>query len=149
MQTYRLTDGDMPHRTWTFTLLGHPPRGNQTMRGSFGNDPRKLERIRRQRMAMQGQQKKWKERTIWSVRALQVPPLSKIRVTVVFYRRALGVADQSGDQEAMKPIHDGIVAAGVIPKDTRQYLEWLPPEEARFAKDEGARIEVTIEEIEP
>lgn len=71
--------------------------------------------------------------------------LARIRVSATFYRRRLGVADEDNDRARLKPILDGIVAAGVIPTDTRAFVQWGEVREARGAPG----LELVIEEVVP
>lgn len=68
--------------------------------------------------------KAWRERVAWTARAEGLPRLQRARLSAVFTRRALGVADEDGDRCRLKPITDGLVVAGVLPKDTRGHVEW-------------------------
>jgi hypothetical protein len=54
----------------------------------------------------------------------RIPPLPRVRLTATIYRRNLNVADEPGDWERLKPIIDGLVDAGVVPNDTRRYVEY-------------------------
>lgn len=49
--------------------------------------------------------------------------LKKIRVSAVFVRRALGVADPDNDRARLKPLIDGLVLAGVVPNDNYRYVD--------------------------
>lgn len=53
-----------------------------------------------------------------------IPACARIRVSAVVTRRALGVADEPGDWERCKACVDGLTDAGVVPKDTRAYVEY-------------------------
>src|SRR4051812_5288157 len=89
-----IADGLATARSWTITLLGRPPRPNKTMRGSFSRDPVQQEKLRKMRLAMQGQMREWKQRTGWAVKAVGIPPLQRARVSAVFFRKVLNRADE-------------------------------------------------------
>jgi len=109
---------------WELVFDGeHPTRPNQSMRGSYGG-PEKQAKLRRLRLALQGAAEQWRKRTAMHVLAAGIPACQRVRVSAVFVRRALNVADEDGDRGALKPIIDGLVQAHVIPDDTRRYLEW-------------------------
>lgn len=55
---------------------------------------------------------------------LGIPPMDAIKVSSVFYRRNLGVADYDNDLSRLKPCIDGLVDAGVIPRDTRKHVAY-------------------------
>ncbi len=84
----------------------------------------------------------WKEQAGVLVRAAEIPALGRIRISAIFYRRRLGVADEDNDVARLKPALDGIVAMGVIPTDTRAFVEWGEVREARGAPG----VELVIEE---
>jgi len=86
----------------------------------------------------------WRELAGLEVRAFGIPRLARIRLSATFYRRNLGVADEDGDRCRLKMLVDGIVAAGVIPTDTRAFVEWGEVSEARGAPG----VELLIEEVE-
>ena len=60
-----------------------------------------------------------------------IPPQSRVRLSAIFRRRALGRADADNDLARLKPVADGVVAAGVVPDDNRAYVEWGPVTEER------------------
>ena len=68
----------------------------------------------------------------------------RIRVSAVVYRARLGVADESGDAERLKPLVDGLVDARVVPNDTRKHVEYGPVTEAR-AVEYGRGVELIVE----
>lgn len=65
-------------------------------------------------------------RRVGYLRALEahIPPQERVRISARFTRRALGVADEDNDRSRLKNILDGVVQAGVIPKDTRGHITW-------------------------
>lgn len=65
----------------------------------------------------------WRELAHLTAQSSQIPRLDRVRLSGVVYRRNLGVADGSGDSERLKPLMDGLVDAGVLPNDTRRYVE--------------------------
>ena len=73
-----------------------------------------------------------------------IPPLARVRLSAVIIRKHLGVADPDNDAARVKPIIDGIVAAGVIPTDTYRYVEWGGVAERRGAPG----VELVIAEVE-
>lgn len=129
-------------RSWTLVFPGRPPRPNQTERMPHGVSP---EIARKIVQARQAERRKWKELGYLAAFRNDIPRLQRIRISATFYRRALNVADEDGDQSSLKHIVDGLVAAGVIPKDTRRYLVWGDVEEMR---GRPYRVELRIEELE-
>jgi hypothetical protein len=75
--------------------------------------------------------KLWRERAAWHARQAGLPRLERARLSAVFTRRALGVADEDGDHARCKMLVDGLVRAGVLPQDTRSHVEWGPILEQR------------------
>jgi hypothetical protein len=73
----------------------------------------------------------WKEQAGIQLRLHHVPALDRIKVSAVIYRRNLGVADEDNDRSRIKPILDGLVAAGVLANDTREHVSWGSVTEAR------------------
>lgn len=66
----------------------------------------------------------WRQAAAERIRIQQIPKLGRVKLSAVFYRRALGVADEDNDRARLKPIVDGLVRAGVLPKDTRVFVVW-------------------------
>lgn len=99
---------------WVLSFLGHPPSPNTRM-------------TLRERMHWR---KHWRETVRLSAERAAIPPLKRVRLSAVFYRRALGVADEDNDRARLKCI-DGLIRAGVLPKDTRKYVEWGEVSEER------------------
>lgn len=56
--------------------------------------------------------------------AQDIPPQERVRLSATFHRRNLGVADEDNDRARLKNVVDGIVEAGVVPKDTRNHITW-------------------------
>lgn len=76
--------------------------------------------------------------------------LDRVRISARVYRRALGVADASGDSERIKPLVDGLVDAGVVSNDTRRYVEYGPVVERRTSTHHrGDGILLTVEALDP
>ncbi len=114
-------------RSWRLVFAGMPPGPNARLHF------RHRARITRA----------WREQAGVLVRLAGIPPLGRIRLAAIFYRRRLGVADWDNDVARLKPALDGIVAAGVIPTDTRAFVEWGTVEEQRGAPG----VELIIEEV--
>lgn len=85
----------------------------------------------------------WRERAYLEARLYGIPRLGRICLSATFYRKRLGVADEDGDRCRLKPLLDGLVQAGVIPTDTRAYVEWGSVTEQRGAPG----VELVIEEV--
>lgn len=85
-------------------------------------------------------------RTLAATMARNIPPLGHIRVEAVVYRRALGVADGSGDSERLKPLVDGLVDAGVVPNDRRREVEYGSCTEQRLTVN-GPGIMLLVYEV--
>lgn len=129
-------------RSWTLVFPGRPPRPNQTERMPIGVAP---EIARKIVQARQSERRKWKEHGYLAAYRNDIPHMQRIRISATFYRRALNVADEDGDQSSLKHLVDGLVAAGVIPKDTRRHLVWGDVTEER---GRPYRVELVIEELE-
>lgn len=108
----------------------------------YGVSPEKLKKIV---LARRGEQQRWKKLAHMTVRMHDIPKLPRIRISAVFFRRNMNSADYDGDVFAMKRILDGIVAAGVVPNDSRRYVEWGDVLEER---GRPYRVELTLEELE-
>jgi hypothetical protein len=115
-------------RVWRLVFAGHPPGPNARMHWQ------QRARITR----------RWKAEAAVLVRAAEIPPLGRIRLSAIFYRKRLGVADEDNDVARIKPCLDGIVATGIIPTDTRAFVELGSVTEARGAPG----LELVIEEVE-
>lgn len=135
--------------TYVIELEGAPPRPNMTRRGGIPHNAEQLRRVRMQRLMLQGLEKKWKTRTGWALAAAGVPKadLGFARITSIFFRRNMGVADAGSDLESLKPILDGIVAYGLIKDDNRRYCQETIPEERRRAKGAGSSVRIIIEQL--
>jgi hypothetical protein len=88
--------------------------------------------------------RRWKEQAAVLVRAAEIPPLGRIRLSAIFYRKAIGTADPDNDAARCKVLADAVVAMGVVPSDTYRYVEWAGTEERRGAPG----VELVIEEVE-
>jgi hypothetical protein len=75
-----------------------------------------------------------------------IPQLSRIRVSAVVYRRAVGVADEDGDRSRLKCLIDGLRDAKIIKNDTRAYVEHGPCTEERAGAD-GPGVLLIVEEL--
>ena len=116
-------------RTWVLEFEGIPPGPNDSM-------------SLRERMRTR---KSWRVHGWLSASRAGIPPLQRIRVSAVFVRRAVGVADEDNDHARLKPILDGIVKAGVIPNDTRKHVEWGDVTEKRGPR--GLRLVIEAVEV--
>lgn len=89
--------------------------------------------------------KKWKVRTVHRIMidfGGIVPKFKQVKISAVFYRSRLGVADEDNDRARLKPIVDGIRDSGMIPNDTRKYVVW-----GEVNEEKGERgFKVIIEE---
>lgn len=129
-------------RSWTLAFPGRPPRPNWEERMPYGVSAEVARRIVQGR---RGERDRWKRLGFMAARMHDIPRMQRIRISAVFYRRALNVADEDGDQSSLKHIVDGFVAAGVIPKDTRRHLMWGDVTEER---GRPYRVELRLEELE-
>jgi crossover junction endodeoxyribonuclease RusA len=116
-------------RRWTLDFAGIPPSPNDRMGWRVKAHTAKLWRVRAALLALE----------------VKIPPLLRIRLSAVIRRRNLGVADESNDRSRFKHVEDGIVDAGVVPDDTRKYVEWGSVTEERGPKG----FTLVIEELEP
>ena len=90
--------------------------------------PRGQTRPLRERIAAKME---WREAAGERAVMLRIPRLGRVKLSAVFYRRSLGVADEDNDRARLKPILDGLVRARVIPKDTRTFVQWGEVREER------------------
>ncbi len=116
-----------PCRSWKLVFAGMPPGPNARLHW-------------RHRAAIT---RAWREQAGVLVRRAGIPPLARIRLSAIFYRRRLGVADPDNDLARCKVLADSLVAMGVVPTDTYRYVEWAPPQERRGAPG----VELVIEEV--
>ena len=130
----------MAGRRWVLEFDGHPPRPNETERMPFGISQGKLRGLVQGRRAAR---RSWAGRAWFQTQQLGIPPLARIRISAEYRRRNLNVADEDNDRAGLKHIVDGIVRAGVIPRDSRRFLEWGPCTECH---GEPAVL-VTVEEV--
>lgn len=68
--------------------------------------------------------KRWYQAVADRVVIQRIPKLGRVRLSAVFYRRNLGVADADNDAARCKAPCDGLVRAGVLAGDSRKYVEW-------------------------
>lgn len=68
-----------------------------------------------------------KNAVILLCRTLRIPPLERVHVVLHYAPRDKRRRDSDNLVATLKPCCDGIVAAGVVPDDTPQYLIWAPP----------------------
>lgn len=90
--------------------------------------------------------KEWRDFAKDIAKAAKVPPLERIRISAVVYRRALGVADEDNDRGRLKPLVDGLRDAKVIQKDTRDFIEYGHVIELH-ADQRGTGILLIVEEL--
>lgn len=67
--------------------------------------------------------KEWRDEAKHMATGAGIPPCGRIRLSAVVYRKAIGVADAENDHARLAPLQDGLVDAGVVPKDTYAYVE--------------------------
>jgi hypothetical protein len=89
----------------------------------------------------------WRAEGWAAARTAGIPALARIRLSAVVYRERLGIADAENDHARLAPLQDGIVDAGVIPKDTYRYCERGTVTEERAGKEEGPGILLIVEEV--
>jgi hypothetical protein len=65
----------------------------------------------------------WRGEACRVARQAEIPPCRRIRVSATVRRERDIRVDERGEEERTKPLIDGLVDAGVIPDDTRDYLE--------------------------
>ncbi len=118
-------EADAPEHTptsWTLEFPDHPLSPND----------------HKHRMVRANRTKAWRHAAYLRCLMAQIPHCTRIKVSAVFVRRALGVADEDNDRARLKPIIDGIVDAGVIPNDRRGAIVWGTVTEERGPK--GLRV---------
>lgn len=103
---------------WILELPGHPPSRNDRLHW------RTAHRISRH----------WKGLTMLKAREAGIPACTRVRLSLVVLRRALGVSDPDNDACRLKHLVDGLVAAGVITDDTYRHVELGPVSEQRGPK---------------
>lgn len=97
-----------PTRRYVLTFVGHP---------LSQNDHVSLK-------ARMRDTKRWREQAAISARAQGIPKLQRVRLSAVFYRSRIGLADEDNDRGRLKHVVDGLVRAGLLPNDTRAFVEW-------------------------
>lgn len=115
-------------QSWTLEFDGHPPSRNDHVHWRTAH-----------RWA-----RHWKTLAALQAKALSIPPCERIRVSLVVVRPRLGVGDPDNDSCRYKHLIDGLVAAGVIPKDTYKHVELGPVTEERGP----AGVRLTIDALE-
>jgi hypothetical protein len=140
------------HPYWLLFFDEHPPRSNRDGKGTFGPHAMAV------RFAIQAERRRWLETTRRICETADIPFLGRIRVSSTFQRRrityrppvgesifsALGRgrgADEDNDRASLKRVIDGIVAAGIVPDDNRNWIEIAPPEEQKGPKMLVVRID--------
>lgn len=88
----------------------------------------------------------WRKAGCAAAVAHRMPDLGRVCISAVIYRSHIGRADADGDLARLKPIVDGLVDAGVVPDDRRQFVEYGPMIEHRATGEPG--ILLIIEEVE-
>ena len=149
-------NGEPPH--WLLYFDEHPPKPNRLLRGTFGRNASKV------RFAIQGEIKRWRSTTKRICETADIPFLGKIKVSALFVRRNVTYtpsvqesmfgalnrgrgADQPGDDASIKPIVDGIVDAGIIPDDNRNWIEYEPSKEQKIPKGGRKGLVIRIDPI--
>lgn len=99
---------DSPASTYELSFLGMPPSPNDKMGWRKKASETKV----------------WREMARLKATSAGVPSMDKVKVSAVFTRRNLGVADEDNDHGRLKPIIDGFRDAGVIANDTRGFVVW-------------------------
>lgn len=111
--------------TWELEFNGVPPGPNSRMHWR----------------AKAASTKMWRHMAMWKATDAKIPPQERVRLSATIRRARLGVADASNDAARFKAVEDGIVDAGVVPNDTRKYVEWGPILEEHGAPGFVLRIE--------
>ena len=93
---------------WELSFDGHPPGPNDRLHWA----------------KKAGLTSAWREMSMLKAQAAGIPPQQRVRLSARFLRRRLGVADEDNDRSRLKPCVDGLVDAGLVPKDTRGHIEW-------------------------
>lgn len=96
-------------------------------------------------MARARSAKHWRTLAHYTAKLDDIPALRRVRITAVLTRRTLGRADEDNDRARLKPLTDGLVDAGILPNDTRGFIEWGPCTEAKGRP--GVRL--IVEALEP
>lgn len=78
--------------------------------------------------------KHWRSLALLEARRVGIPPCERIRISAVFIRPRIGVADEDNDRAKLKPVLDSLRDAGVIRNDTRGYVIWGEVTEERGPK---------------
>ena len=107
---------------WELTFEGIPPSPNQRL--NWRDKARAA--------------KEWRTAACLKAQEAGIPALERMKVSAVVYRANLGVADEDNDRSRLKACLDGVVDAGVVPRDTRKYVVWGTVTEERGPR--GLRI---------
>lgn len=91
--------------------------------------------------------KSWRDLAADTAREHEIPQLGRARISAVFRRRALGTADEDNDRSRCKPLVDGLRDAGVLKKDTRDYVVYGPCTEERAADKYSTGILLIVEAV--
>jgi crossover junction endodeoxyribonuclease RusA len=119
-----VTDG-----VWELHFDGHPPSQNVRMHW----------RTRAKHASH------WRTAAKFRAILVGIPCCDRVRITPTVIRPRLGVADADNDMSRCKPLVDGLVDAGVVPRDSYAYVEW-----GRISETRGPRgIRLMIERIDP
>jgi crossover junction endodeoxyribonuclease RusA len=122
-------------REWTLDLpYTAPPLSLNGARGNHYAHARQVKQVRRQ-AAFLAQQAK-------------IPPLARCTIELHYAPRDRRDRDPHNLVATLKPIEDGIVDAGVVPKDTP---EFVPPTTPVIDPPTGGpgRLYVVVRELEP
>lgn len=89
--------------------------------------------------------KKWRESAREAAKKQRIGKNDRIKVHCAVYRERLGLADEDNDRARFKPVIDGLVDAGIIPNDKRNYIVWGRMDEKRVDQNFGkVGIGITI-----
>lgn len=89
----------------------------------------------------------WRGEGARLAREAGIPPLGRIRVSAVIYRRALNVADEDNDRSRLKPLVDSLRDAKVIANDNRKYVDYGEVTEQHIG-ERGAGVLLIVERLE-
>lgn len=90
--------------------------------------------------------KEWRDEAKRVAEAAGIPPCDRVRLSAVVYRKAIGIADAENDHARLAPLQDGLVDAGVVPKDTYQFVQRGEVIEQR-AGFQGVGVLLIVEEV--
>lgn len=155
---YPKSGSDEKHPHWLLYFDEHPPKPNRLLRGTFGPNAAKM------RFAVQGEIKRWRSTSKRICETAGIPFLGRIRISALFVRRNVTYtpsaqesmfgalnrargADSEGDRSSLKPIIDGIVDAGIIPDDNRNWIVIDDPNEQKIPKGGRKGLVIRIDPI--